>query len=117
MLIICFLISSVDCNSESEETMQDTLSRNCKLLSIIISSFTELVSIQYIQHEKWWDINCPYHVYAFILLAIPMPVFATQNDGDVEDTNQDFAQEICKLQCNFSPLTPKVRLLILPSSW
>ena len=44
MLIMCFtLISSVDHGSESEETMQDTLSRNCKLLSIIISSFTVLV--------------------------------------------------------------------------
>ena len=32
MLIMCFtLISSVDHGSESEETMQDTLSRNCKL--------------------------------------------------------------------------------------
>lgn len=32
MLIMCFtLISSDDHGSESEETMQDTLSRNCKL--------------------------------------------------------------------------------------
>ena len=47
MLIMCFtLISSVDHNSGSEETVQDTLSRNCKLLSIIISSFTVSVGIQ-----------------------------------------------------------------------
>ena len=60
--------------------------------------------------KKLWDIKSSYHVYAFMLLATSMPVFATQNNRDIEDTNQDVAQEICKLQCHFSPLTPKIRL-------
>ena len=67
---------------------------------------------------KKWDINSPYHVYAFMLLAILyMPVFAAQSNAGVEETSQDVAQEICKPECNFSPETPKIRLLILPSSW
>ena len=45
-----------------------------------------------------------------------MPVFAAQNNAEVEETNQDVAQEICKPECNFSPQTPKIILLILPSS-
>ena len=46
-----------------------------------------------------------------------MPVFAAQNNAEVEETNQDVAQEICKPECIFSPLTLKIRLLILPFSW
>ena len=46
-LIMCFnLVSAVDHNSESEENMQNSLSTNCKLLSIVIGSFTVLVWIQ-----------------------------------------------------------------------
>ena len=32
-----------------------------------------------------------------------MPVFAAQNNAEVEETNQVVAQEICKPECNFSP--------------
>lgn len=47
---------------------------------------------------------------------MPMPVFAAPNNVEVEQRNQDVAQETCKPQFNFSPLTPKIRFLILPSS-
>ena len=44
---MCFnLVSAVDHNSESEENMQNSLSTNCKLLSIVIGSFTVFVWIQ-----------------------------------------------------------------------
>ena len=53
---------------------------------------------------KKGDINSPYHVYAFMLLAILyMPVFAAQSNAGVEETSQDVAQEICNPECNFSP--------------
>ena len=46
---MCFnLVSAVDHNSESEENMQNSLSTNCELLSIVIGSFTVLVDNQFL---------------------------------------------------------------------
>ena len=45
-------------------------------------------------------INSPYHVDAFMLLAmhISMSVFAAPNNAEVEQRNQDVVQETCKPQ-------------------
>ena len=43
-----------------------------------------------------------YHVMLHVAShTLSMPVFAGQNNAEVEETNQDVAQQICKPQCNF----------------